>query len=50
MFTWKFQKLYGGIVRVCISPNDKCEKVVPSGGNDAWEFDGATRKKSKHEL
>ena len=26
------------------SPNDKCVKVVPSGGNDAWEFDDAETK------
>ena len=44
-YTWKFQKLYGGIVRVCFSPNDKWVKVVPSGGNDAWEFDDAETKK-----
>ena len=47
-YTWKFQKLYGGIVRVCFSPNDKCVKVVPSGGNDAWEFDDAETKIQDH--
>ena len=45
--TWKFQKLYGGIVRVCFSPNDKCENVVPSGGNEAREFDVAEMRRNK---